>query len=212
VTIPFLDLGRLHRTLAGELHAAFDAVLASSDFVGADASAAFERALASAHGLPFAAGCGSGTDALTLALVALGIEPGDEVVVPAMTFVATAEAVVHAGAVPVLADVDPATLLLTAEAVDAVRSARTRAVVPVHLYGHVVPFDVLAGWRDAGLLVVEDGAQAHVATWRGGARGGGGPPPRAGYRAGPPDRGHGAARGSAHPGRARAAACAAHPG
>ena len=84
-----------------------------------------------------------------------------------MTFVATAEAVVHMGATPVLADVDPVTLLLTEETVAAVRSERTRAVIPVHLYGHCVPFTVLRRWRDDGLLVVEDAAQAHLASWEG---------------------------------------------
>jgi len=165
VGVPFLDLSRLHRSIAPELEAAYRAVVDASSFVGASTSAAFETAFAVASGRRWAAGCGSGTDALTLAMVALGIGPGDEVVVPAMTFVATAEAVLHAGAVPVMADVDPASLLLSVEAVHAVRTARTRAVLPVHLYGHVVPFDVMAEWRGSGLVVVEDAAQAHLATW-----------------------------------------------
>jgi dTDP-4-amino-4,6-dideoxygalactose transaminase len=84
-----------------------------------------------------------------------------------MTFVATAEAVVHVGAQPVVADVDPVTLLLDGPSVEAVRTERTRAVVPVHLYGHVVPFDLIGAWRESGLLVVEDAAQAHLAEWRG---------------------------------------------
>ncbi len=167
MTVPFLDLGRLHRSIAAELEEAFHRVVAGSAFVGAGPTAAFEQELATAHGRVAAAGCGSGTDAVTLALVAAGIGPGDEVVVPAMTFVATAEAVVHAGATPVVADVDRASLLLTGGAVDAVRTDRTRAVVPVHLYGHVVPFDAIEAWRGEGLTVVEDAAQAHLATWRG---------------------------------------------
>ena len=165
--VPFLDLERLHASIRRDLDAAFDGVLASSSFVGRAAMAEFEEAFASASGLPAAAGCGSGTDALALTLRALGVGPGDEVVVPSMTFVATAEAVVHAGAVPVIADVDPATLLLDEPSVDRARTQRTRAVVPVHLYGHVVPFDRLLRWRDSGLLVIEDAAQAHMATWEG---------------------------------------------
>jgi dTDP-3-amino-3,4,6-trideoxy-alpha-D-glucose transaminase len=102
-----------------------------------------------------------------LALRALDVGDGDEVIVPAMTFVATAEAVVHAGATPVLADVDPVTLLLDEAGVAAVRTDRTRAVVPVHLFGHVVPFSAIQAWRDEGLVVVEDAAQAHLATWQG---------------------------------------------
>ncbi|HVN51318.1 MAG TPA: DegT/DnrJ/EryC1/StrS family aminotransferase [Acidimicrobiales bacterium] len=165
--VPFLDLSRLHESIRPELDAAFDRVVKGSSFIGGDEVAAFEAAFAEAHDLPAAVGCGSGTDALALALRALGLRDGDEVVVPSMTFVATAEAVVHAGGVPVVADVSPDTLLLDEESVDAVRTDRTRAVIPVHLYGHVVPFDTIRGWRDSGLLVLEDAAQAHVATWEG---------------------------------------------
>jgi dTDP-4-amino-4,6-dideoxygalactose transaminase len=167
VTVPFLDLTRLHRSIAGELEAAFHQVVESSRLVGPKASAAFEANFATAHGRLGAVGCASGTDALMLALVALGIGQGDEVVVPAMTFVATAEAVIHAGATPVVADVDPVTLLLSSAGVEAVRTDRTRAVVPVHLYGHVVPFDLLAEWRSSELLVLEDAAQAHLASYAG---------------------------------------------
>jgi dTDP-4-amino-4,6-dideoxygalactose transaminase len=89
------------------------------------------------------------------------------VIVPAMTFVASAEAVVHVGADPVLVDVDSATLLIDPDAVDAARTERTRAVMPVHLYGHLVPFDLIDRWRRQGLEVIEDAAQAHLGTWRG---------------------------------------------
>src|SRR5438270_2597672 len=164
--VPFHDLSRLHASIHDELLAALEDVLAGSRFVGAGASRDFEEELAIAHGVPHAAGCGSGTDAITLALTAAGIGPGDEVVVPAMTFVATAEAVIHAGADPVLVDVDRVTLLLGAEPVSAVRTERTRAVLPVHLYGHVVPLDMLDEWRAAGLVVIEDAAQAHLAKWK----------------------------------------------
>ncbi|MDQ3756272.1 MAG: DegT/DnrJ/EryC1/StrS family aminotransferase [Actinomycetota bacterium] len=167
MAVPFLDLARLHSLIRAELDDVFDTVLAKSGFVGGSLVADFERAFADAHGRAAAAGCGSGTDAIALVLRALGIGPGDEVVVPAMTFVATAEAVLHVGATPVLADVDPETLLLTTESVAAVRTTATRAVLPVHLYGHVVPFPVLEGWRAEGLVVVEDAAQAHLASWGG---------------------------------------------
>src|SRR5438270_9153004 len=166
-TVPFLDLRRLHASIRAELSVALEEVIDGSAFVGSDASAAFEHEFAEAHGALYAAGCGSGTDALTLALVAAGIGPGDEVVVPAMTFVATAEAVLHAGAEPLLVDVDPETLLLSEEAVAAVRTRRTMAVLPVHLYGHAVPFDRIEAWQRSGLTVIEDAAQAHLAKWRG---------------------------------------------
>jgi dTDP-4-amino-4,6-dideoxygalactose transaminase len=162
--VPFVDLAGLHTSIDADLRSAIDRVVASSSFVGGREVRAFEEAFAAAHGAPDAVGCGSGTDALALALRALGLGPGDEVVVPAMTFVATAEAVAHVGATPVVADVGP-DLLLDDAAVAAVRTDRTRAVIPVHLYGHVVPFDRLRRWRAEGLLVVEDAAQAHLGTW-----------------------------------------------
>ncbi len=170
MSIPFQDLTRLHRTIEDELRAAIGEVVAESAFIGGPL-AAFEEELAAAHGAAAAGGCGSGTDALVLALRALGVGPGDEVVVPAMTFIATAEAVVEAGAVPVVADVDPETLLLTPEAVEAVVTPATKAVIPVHLYGHVVPTTHLQTWVDAGLVVVEDAAQAHLAHHTGTAIG-----------------------------------------
>jgi len=144
-----------------------DRVLSSSTFIGGGDVDRFEEEFAQAQGQAGAAACGSGTDALLLALVALGIGAGDEVIVPGMTFVATAEAVVNVGATPVLADVDPSTLLLTPGAVEAVRTTSTRAVIPVHLYGHVVPQTWVDEWRASGLVVLEDAAQAHVATWHG---------------------------------------------
>ncbi|MGZ4729426.1 MAG: DegT/DnrJ/EryC1/StrS family aminotransferase [Acidimicrobiales bacterium] len=167
MTVPFLDLGRLHESIRPEIDAAIDRVIKGSAFVGGGEVTAFEEAFAEAHGAAAAVGCASGTDALSFALRALDIGPGDEVIVPSMTFVATAEAVSHVGATPVLADVDPVTLLLDPAEVQRVRTDRTRAVIPVHLYGHVVPFDQLQAWRDSGLLVIEDAAQAHLATWEG---------------------------------------------
>jgi dTDP-4-amino-4,6-dideoxygalactose transaminase len=164
VSVPFLDLARLHASIRPELDEAIDAVVRSSGFVGGDAVARFEKSFAAAHGAADAAGCGSGTDALVLALQAAGVGPGDEVIVPAMTFVATAEAVVHAGAAPVLADVDRETLLLTPATAAEVRTPATRAVIPVDLYGHPVPAAHIAEWRTAGLVVVEDAAQAHLAA------------------------------------------------
>jgi dTDP-4-amino-4,6-dideoxygalactose transaminase len=165
--VPFLDLGRLHDRIRSELDAAMDEVVRTSGFIGSATCARFEEEFAAASGLRGAVGCGSGTDALVLALRALAIGPGDEVVVPAMTFVATAEAVVHVGATPVLGDVDPITLLLTPQSVAEVRTERTRAVLPVHLYGHVVPLTTIDEWRASDLVVVEDAAQAHLATWNG---------------------------------------------
>lgn len=160
--IPFLDLQRLHRSIEGEINDAIKTTINNGAFVGKNAIAGFEERFGAAHETGAGAGCGSGTDALTLALKALDIRAGDEVIVPAMTFIATAEAVVHAGGTPVIADVDPVTLLLTPDTVDAVKTSKTRAVLPVHLYGHIVPGAHLRHWRDQGLLVIEDAAQAHL--------------------------------------------------
>lgn len=166
MNIPYLDLGRLHASIRGDLDAAYESVLSSSTFVSASAGEAFEAEFARLHGRQGGVGCGSGTDALALSLRALGVGPGDEVVVPALTFVATAEAVVHVGAEPVLADVDATTLLLSKESVSAVATTRTRAVIPVHLHGRVVSLDDLDSLSADGYAVVEDAAQAHLATWR----------------------------------------------
>jgi dTDP-4-amino-4,6-dideoxygalactose transaminase len=164
--VPFQDLGRLHESIAEELEEAIQRVIQTSGFVGAAAARSFETAFAAAHGIDHAVGVGSGTDALALALRGLGVGPGDEVIVPSMTFVASAEAVVHVGATPVVVDVDPGTLLIDPISVAAARTPRTVAVMPVHLYGHIVPFDIIRGWQADGLKVVEDAAQAHLGTWR----------------------------------------------
>lgn len=162
--VPFLNLGRLHLSVAADISAAIDEVIGSSAFIGGPTVQAFESAFAESHAAARAVGTNSGTDALALGLRALGVGPGDEVIVPSMTFIATAEAVLHVGATPVIVDVDPVTLLLDADAVAAARTDNTRAVIPVHLYGNVVPFAAIRDWREAGLLVLEDCAQAHLAT------------------------------------------------
>jgi dTDP-4-amino-4,6-dideoxygalactose transaminase len=117
----------------------------------------FELELALYLGVRHCVGVGNGTDALTIALRATGVEPGDEVVVPSFTFYATAESVVNAGATPVFCDVDPETYCVTAETVERAVTERTRAIVPVHLFGNVAPVEELHRF---GLPVVEDSAQA----------------------------------------------------
>jgi dTDP-4-amino-4,6-dideoxygalactose transaminase len=109
-------------------------------------------------------GVANGTDALTIALRALGVEPGDEVVMPSLTFYATAEAAVNAGATPVFCDVDPETYCVTGETVARAITPRTKAIVPVHLFGNVAPVDEL---REHGLPVLEDAAQAAGASYQG---------------------------------------------
>ena len=167
-TVPFLDLHATHEPIAAEISAAWQEIVATSGFIGGPHVAAFESAWASYCQVEHAVGVANGTDALLLALRVLGIGAGDEVVVPANTFVATVEAVVLAGAVPRFVDVDPRTLLMTAAHVEAALSDRTAAVMAVHLYGQMCDMDALSDLcRRKSLALVEDAAQAHGATWRG---------------------------------------------
>jgi perosamine synthetase len=127
-----------------------------------------EREFGSFIGVPHVAAVSSGTAALHLALIALGIGPGDEVIVPSLTFIATANAVRYVGAVPVFADCDPVTWTLSPEAASLSITPRTKAIIPVHLYGHPAHMDELAGLtRSHGLYLIEDAAEAHGALYKG---------------------------------------------
>jgi dTDP-4-amino-4,6-dideoxygalactose transaminase len=166
--VPFTDLAAMTREVRAAIEAGWARLLESGRFIGGEAVEEFEQAWAAYCGVPHAVGVANGTDALQLALSALGIGAGDEVIVPANTFVATAEAVVLAGATPRFADVSPGTVLLTPEQLEAAVTDRTRAVIVVHLYGQMPDMDALcATAARAGLAVIEDAAQAHGATWRG---------------------------------------------
>jgi dTDP-4-amino-4,6-dideoxygalactose transaminase len=166
--VPFMDLRRHHAPIAGELRGAFDRVLGSSAFILGGEVAAFEDEFAAYCGARHCVGAASGTAALTLTLMAAGIGPGDEVVVPGHTFIASALAVAHAGAEPVFCDVDERTGLLDAASAAEAVSARTAAIVAVHLYGQVCDMDAIgAVARRHGLFVLEDAAQAHGSTYRG---------------------------------------------
>ena len=166
--IPFLDLTRQHAALHDDLLAAADRVLRSARFILGPDDEALERVLAALAGVRHAVGVASGTDALRLALAALGVGPGDEVLTPAFSFVASASTIVMAGATPVFVDIDPATYALDVEAAAHAITRRTRAIVAVHLYGHPAPMDrVIALARAHGLAVVEDAAQAIGAAWQG---------------------------------------------
>jgi dTDP-4-amino-4,6-dideoxygalactose transaminase len=167
-SIPFLDLTDVTEAVRDEVMQEWRGVLDSRAFVGGPAVASFERRFAAFCRTRQAVGTANGTDALQLAFRALGLGPGDEVVVPANTFVATAEAVVLAGARPRFADVDPETLLLSPDTLEAALTPATRAVAVVHLYGQMADMPALLSTAALGdLLVVEDAAQAHGATWAG---------------------------------------------
>ena len=163
--IPLLDLAALHRPLADDLRQAFDRVLTSGQFILGAEHDAFERELAAACGTKHAVGVSSGTSAISVGLQALGVKPGDEVVVPAFTYFATASAVYHAGATPIFADVEPIRFGLAPAALEAAITPRTKAVVPVHLYGlacDLAPLVEIGARR--GIPLLEDAAQAIGAT------------------------------------------------
>src|SRR5687767_3288980 len=143
--------------LRDELRAATERVLDGGAFVLGPEVEAFERELAAYVGAGHAVGVANGTEAITIALRALGVGPGDEVVVPSFTFYASAEAIPSTGARPVFCDVDPNTMCVTAETVRAALTPRTKAVIAVHLFGNVAPVDEIEA---LGVPVVEDAAQA----------------------------------------------------
>lgn len=168
MTIPLTDLRVQYATIRAEIDAAVAGVLAGGVFVGGEEIRQFEREFASYCGVKGGVGVGSGTDALSLALRALGVGAGDDVITVAHTFAATAEAIVAAGARPVFVDVREDTLLMDGEQLERAVTPRTKAVIPVHLYGQVCDMDAIGEVaRRRGLIVIEDAAQAHGARWNG---------------------------------------------
>jgi dTDP-4-amino-4,6-dideoxygalactose transaminase len=166
--VPFTDLAAMTKEIWPSIERDYLACLLGAGYIGGPAVESFEREWAAYCGADHAVGVANGTDALQLSLTALGIGPGDEVIVPANTFVATAAAVVRAGAVPRFADVSDDTLLMTPETLRAAITPRTRAVMVVHLYGQMPDMAGLLAVADsAGILVIEDAAQAHGAEWAG---------------------------------------------
>ena len=166
--VPFMSLDRHHLPIADQLRDAFDGVLGDGGFVLGSEVDAFEREFAAFCDAEHCVGVGSGTAALAISLTACGVGPGDEVIVPAHTFIATALAVRHAGAVPVFCDVDDDTGLIDVESAAEAVGPRTAAIVPVHLYGQACDMDAVAALAQReGLVVIEDAAQAHGARWRG---------------------------------------------
>ncbi len=172
--IPLVDLGAAHAEIADEVRAGFERVLAATAFVGGDEVRAFEREYAAFGGVAHCVGVANGTDAVELALRAGGVGVGDEVVLPANTFIATAGAVARIGARPVLADCLPDSYLMDPQAaLDAVGPA-TRAVLPVHLYGQCADTAALAAALPPRVRLVEDAAQCQGATRDGRSPGSGG--------------------------------------
>lgn len=166
--IPFVDLSQQHQPIETQLEEAILSVVQRGDFVLGQALAEFESDFAAACGVQYAIGVACGTDAIALGLKAAGIGPDDEVIVPANTFIATIIGVIHAGATPVMVDCDPQTALIDLEAAQKHITAKTKAILPVHLYGQMVSPKQLLDFAQAhNLLIFEDAAQAHLADREG---------------------------------------------
>ena len=173
MTVPLIDLVAQYREIREEIDGAISQVLEGGHFILGPNVAALERAMASYVGVEHAVGVASGTDALVLGLRALGIGPGDEVIVPAYTFFATAEAVMLVGARPLFVDILPDTFCLDVKQVTEAITKRTKAIIPVHLYGHPADMSPLLELaRERSLKVVEDNAQALGAQYNGRMTGG----------------------------------------
>jgi dTDP-4-amino-4,6-dideoxygalactose transaminase len=168
MTVPFLDLGAQLDEIEADVKQAIDRVIAAKAFVLGPSVEQFEEHFAAYCHVRHALGVSSGTAALHLALLACGVGPGDEVITAAHTFIASCWAITYAGARPVLVDVDPETLTIDPHRIPAAVTARTRAIVPVHLYGQPADMDpIMAIARHHHLAVVEDACQAHGARYKG---------------------------------------------
>jgi len=166
--VRFLDLRAQYRSIKSEIDEAVLHVLESSQYVLGPEVEAFEREFAAAHEVAEGIALNSGTSALHVALLAAEIGPGDEVVTVPMTFTATAAAIAYTGAIPVFVDVDPDDFTMDPALVETRITPRTRAIIPVHLYGQSADLDPLSAIADRhGLLLIEDAAQAHLAEYRG---------------------------------------------
>ena len=166
--VPFVDLRAQYEVIKDEVKAAIEEVVKSCAFVGGPFVVKFEEDFAEFTGCRYAVGVANGTDALRIAMQATGCEPGFEAIVPANSFIATSEAVTHAGGKPVFCDVDPETHLIDLGEADKLVTPKTRIIIPVHLYGQMVDMREVRAFADKhSLVVVEDAAQAHGAEYLG---------------------------------------------
>ncbi len=166
--IPLIDFKAQYKSIEKEIDAAIKEVLLSGQYILGPIVKEFEEQIAAYCGVRYAIGVASGSDALILALRALDIDPGDEVITTPFTFVATAHAIVHCGAKPVFVDIDPDTFNINPDLIEPVITKKTKAIIPVHLYGHPANMDPIMGIAKAyNLYVVEDAAQAFGARYNG---------------------------------------------
>lgn len=168
MNIPFADFGPMHDPIRKDMVAAFEEVYDRGWFIGGEHCTQFEKNFAKYCNVPYCVGCGNGLDALQLVLKAAGIGEGDEVIVPAQTYIATALAVTYVGAKPVFVDIEPDYYSLDPKKIREAITPKTKAIMLVHLYGQIGYFDEIeAIAKEYGLLLVEDAAQAHGATYKG---------------------------------------------
>lgn len=170
--VPFVNLSLQHQPIQSQIEQAIGKIIQQGDFILGQALTEFETAFAAACGVQYGVGVACGTDAIALGLQACDIHPGDEIIIPANTFIATIIAVIQAKAIPILVDCDPETALIDLTAAETAITSKTKAIIPVHLYGQMVsPSQLLDFANRHNLIIFEDAAQAHLAE-------------REGYRAG----------------------------
>jgi dTDP-4-amino-4,6-dideoxygalactose transaminase len=168
MNVPFVNLTAQYQSIKEEIDAAIAKVIAGGIYIRGPELQAFEKEMASYCGTAYAVGVASGTDALHLALLACGIKQGDEVITSPFTFVATTEVIKHCGAKPVFADIDPKTYNIDASQIEAKISRKTKAIIPVHLYGQACEMDEIMRIADKRKIkVIEDCAQALSAEYMG---------------------------------------------
>ena len=171
-SVPLLDVSRGNDPLADEFRQVFNEIIESGRFIGGPHCQSLEEEIAKVCEADFGIGCASGSDALLLALMAVGVEPGDEVICPSFTFFATASAIDRLGAIPVFADIEPGTFNIDVAHAETLVTEKTKAIIPVHLFGQCADMDaIMALAQQRGLKVVEDCAQSIGASWNGRACG-----------------------------------------
>lgn len=164
--IPFVDLKTQYQSIQGEIAQSIQSVLDRGDFILGQSVSEFEKEFSQAMSAPYAVGCASGTDALILALKAYDIGPGDEVISVSNTWVSTIFAISHVGATPVFADIDPDTYLIDPAKIEEKISPKTKAILPVHLYGQACDMEQIQSIaKKHQLVVIGDAAQAHLSEW-----------------------------------------------
>jgi dTDP-4-amino-4,6-dideoxygalactose transaminase len=168
IQVPLVDLRATYLPIKDQIFAEFERIFDQMQLFLGENVRGFEDEFAQYCGASHGLGCSNGTDALTLALKSFEFEPGFEVICPALTFFATIESIVHAGGVPVMVDIDPKTYCIDATKISRAMTSKTKAIVPVHLFGQCADMDpILRCARERDVVVIEDAAQAHGATYRG---------------------------------------------